>query len=266
MKQLQKQELGLLNPFFAGWEETILWSGLQGHMGHAWVDDGNSPTSARVLVGDFCFLAGRPDLTLIERIDLPISQKFLLLIPRTADWEELIQQVYAGRYQKLTRYAIKKQPDVFDPPKLKAFANSLSGEFELLPINRELYDAAKREAWSADLCSQFSSWAEYERNGLGFAVLHGNELVCGASSYSFYDGGIEIEIDTRKDYRRKGLAQACAARLILECLDRKIYPSWDAANLESVSLAEKLGYHFDHPYRAYEVEFYTACSMQAKDV
>lgn len=266
MKQMLKRELYLLEPLFSGWEETILWSGLQGHMGSAWADDGSSPTSARILVGDFCFFAGRPDLELIKGIELPMSQKFLLMIPRSADWQEMIEQVYTGRCQKLTRYAIKKEPDVFDLSRLKAFANSLPEEFQLLPMNRELYDAAKREEWSADLCSQFSSWPEYERNGLGFVVLHGNELVCGASSYSFYDGGIEIEIDTREDHRRKGLAQACAARLILECLDRKLYPSWDAANLESVSLAEKLGYHFDHSYQAYEVEFHSACPTQRKDV
>ena len=43
------------------------------------------------------------------------------------------------------------------------------------------------------------------------AVLKDGELVAGASSYSTYDKGIEIEIDTREDHRRKGLAYACGA-------------------------------------------------------
>ena len=30
-------------------------------------------------------------------------------------------------------------------------------------------------------------------------------------------------------------------------------PSWDAQNMNSVHLAEKLGYEFDHEYTAYEV-------------
>ena len=33
--------------------------------------------------------------------------------------------------------------------------------------------------------------------------------VSGASSYSALQGGIEIEVDTKKEYRRKGLAFAC---------------------------------------------------------
>jgi len=34
---------------------------------------------------------------------------------------------------------------------------------------------------------------------------------------------------------------------------RSLYPSWDAQNMNSVHLAEKLGYEFDHAYTAYEV-------------
>ena len=91
--------------------------------------------------------------------------------------------------------------------------------------------------------------------GLGVVLLKDGEVVSGASSYSGYIGGIEIEIDTREDYRRKGVAYICGAKLILECLDRKWYQSWDAQNRWSVALAEKLGYHFDHAYVAYEIEW-----------
>jgi hypothetical protein len=33
----------------------------------------------------------------------------------------------------------------------------------------------------------------------------------------------------------------------------RISPRWDAANMESVALAEKLGYHFDKEYQAYSI-------------
>lgn len=88
---------------------------------------------------------------------------------------------------------------------------------------------------------------------LGAVILKDGHPVSGASSYSGYQGGIEIEIDTREDYRRKGLATVCGAKLILECLDRGWYPSWDAQNKWSVALAQKLGYHYDREYTAYEV-------------
>lgn len=34
------------------------------------------------------------------------------------------------------------------------------------------------------------------------------------------------------------------------CIDRCAYPSWDAHNINSVHLAEKLGYEFNHEYVA----------------
>ena len=40
---------------------------------------------------------------------------------------------------------------------------------------------------------------------------------------------------------------------ILQCLEEGLYPSWDAQNMNSVHLAEKLGYEFDHEYTIYEV-------------
>ncbi|MDE7014441.1 MAG: GNAT family N-acetyltransferase, partial [Kineothrix sp.] len=91
---------------------------------------------------------------------------------------------------------------------------------------------------------------------LGVLVKKDGRPVAGASSYTTYRGGIEVEIDTKEEYRRKGLASVCGARLILECLARNIYPSWDAQNKWSVALAEKLGYHFSHTYDAYEIYGY----------
>ena len=79
------------------------------------------------------------------------------------------------------------------------------------------------------------------------------EIVAGISSYSGYHGGIEIEVVTREDYRRKGLACIGGARMLLECEKRGLYPNWDAANKMSVGLAEKLGYHFSHEYYVYKV-------------
>ena len=40
---------------------------------------------------------------------------------------------------------------------------------------------------------------------------------------------------------------------LLQCLEEGLYPSWDAQNMNSVYLAEKLGYEFDHEYTIYEV-------------
>ena len=110
--------------------------------------------------------------------------------------------------------------------------------------------------WAKDLVSQYKDYDTYRGLGLGVVALKDGELVAGASSYSTYNAGIEIEIDTREDHRRKGLAYACGAKLVLECLKKGLYPSWDAQNKWSIALAEKLGYQFSHEYTAYEITEY----------
>lgn len=120
-------------------------------------------------------------------------------------------------------------------------------------IDERLYHLCKTEAWSSDLVSQFSDYKQYRQLGIGAVICKDNLIISGASSYSRYQDGIEIEIDTRKEYRRKGLAYICASRLILECLKYNLYPSWDAHNPASISLAQKLGYHYDHTYTAVEI-------------
>ena len=112
------------------------------------------------------------------------------------------------------------------------------------------------QAWSKDLCGNFRDGDDFVRRGLGIIALQDGIPVAGASSYTIHDGGVEIEIDTRPDQRRKGLALSCGARLILNCLDRGFVPSWDAHNLPSVSLAEKLGYRLRAPYQAYLLNLY----------
>lgn len=236
-------DLERIAPLFAHWDETMVWSCLQGVMGRAvW---NGSRTAAAIISGDFGFLAGEPDEELLRRVPGP------LLVPRTGDWFPLIERVYGVRAVRETRYAILKEPDVFDRAKLARYVASLPTGYVMRQIDRDLVPVLLGAEWSRDFCAAFDSPEDCCRRGLGYVALWNGTPVAGAGSYCVYRGGIEIEIDTREDHRRRGLAAACGARLILECLDRGRYPSWDAHDLRSVALAEKLGYHRGDPYPVY---------------
>ncbi len=241
-------------PLFAGWEETIIWSCLQGIMGKLYADDPVHPTAAMAILGDFTFFSGKPCRELAAFKPEWCTQDFMILIPQHEEWKHMIMQIYAANAKAVLRYATKKEPDVFDRKKLGKIISSLPGEYEMHMIDEPLYHMCKSKLWSADLVSQFQDYETYRRLGLGTAILKNGILVSGASSYSRYQDGIEIEIDTKKEYRRKGLASVCGAKLILECLEHGLYPSWDAQNKCSASLAEKLGYHCSHTYDAIEVQ------------
>lgn len=174
------------------------------------------------------------------------------MVPQNHKWADVIEKCYGEHAKKVTRYAMKKEPDIFKEEKLQQ-AMVISSEYALKIIDEKLFYLCREQAWSRDFVSQYVNYEMYRRLGLGIVALKGNEIISGASSYSSYQNGIEIEIDTKREYRRKGLAYACGAGLILECKKRNLYPSWDAQNLRSVALAKKLGYLFDYEYCAYEI-------------
>lgn len=243
-----------IKEIFGAWDETLIWSCLQGIMGE--LHTNSAEDAAVAILGDFAFYAGKPSEELVRFKPENCEQDFIIMVPQNDAWAKIIEKCYGDKARRVTRYAIKKERDVFDVSKLEQAILSIPKEYELKMLEEPEYGMCRNNSWSNDLVSQYKDYAMYKELGLGVAALKDGELVAGASSYSTYDGGIEIEIDTREGHRRKGLAYACSAKLIMECLKKGLYPSWDAQNKWSVALAEKLGYHVSHEYTAYEIMGY----------
>lgn len=251
--KVDQNHMNHIAPLFAGHTDTLILSCLQGCMGEAWADDVEHPASAQIVLADFCFFGGVPNAELAGNRPPERKSDFVIMIPPTEEWAEVIEQVYGEKTKRVERYAIKKEPGIFDKEKLASFVAQLDPEYEVKLFDEEIFRQTKEQKWARDFTSQFSEYADFAKRGLGAAVCRQGELIAGASSYTVYREGIEIEIVTREDYRRQGLATVCGAKLILACLERGWYPSWDAQNQWSASLAQKLGYHFDKAYPAYEV-------------
>lgn len=245
-----------ISSLFDKWEDTLILSCLQGIMGKIYADDLNNPTSAMAILGDFTFFTGKPDKKLVSYKPDWCTQNFMIMIPQNKGWQDIILQFYGKRAKIVSRYATKKELDIFDKEKLEKAIASLPEQYKLSMIDKHLYQKCRSETWSCDLVSQFPNYETYHNLGIGAVICKNDMIVSGASSYSRYKEGIEIEIDTKEEYRRRGLAYVCGAKLILECLKQNLYPSWDAHNRGSVALAEKLGYHYSHTYTAIEIYNY----------
>lgn len=232
---------------FEGWQETLIYSCLQNVMGKIYVTDLKNPRSAFAFVGCFGFYAGEPDRELV--INKP--EGFVIMIPQNEDWAKLIEESFVSA-KRVIRYAIKKDTK-FDKKLLRRETKKLPAGYELVRIDSELYDKCLMNPVTADFVSSFDSKEHYLEMGRGMVILKDGEIVSGASSYTRYRDGIEIEVDTVEQERRRHLATIACSALILSCLEEGLYPSWDAQNMNSVHLAEKLGYEFDHEYVAYEV-------------
>jgi len=255
--EVHKDKRAVLAPVFSKMEHAMIKAYLQGHMGYAWADDVQKPTCGKIMVGDIAFLAGCPDNPAARELLSVVPSRYrseeMYLIPETPQWDHLIEMIFRERCYKFQRYAFRHDADGFDRNKLAALMASLPEGYTIEPIGQKWYAEIIKHVWSRDLCSHFASAEDYAKRGLGFCVIHDGRVVAGASSYALYDDGIEIQINTWEEHQRKGLAAACGAAPILECLKRGLHPYWDAANMASVRLAEKLGYRLKGPYDTWGV-------------
>lgn len=101
-------------------------------------------------MGDFCFFAGRPNTELVRNISRNDSSDFLLMIPQNEGWSKLIEQAYSNNCKKTLRYAIKKEPGIFDRKRLEDYAGSIPQGYHIKAIDEALYHQTKGEDWSRD--------------------------------------------------------------------------------------------------------------------
>lgn len=242
------ENMKMVENLFSGWNETMILSCLQKIMGKVYVADYVYPRAAMAFAGCFAFLTGEPNEELVR--NKPAD--FVIMTPQNDEWAKLIEKCYKDNAKKVTRYAIKKETR-FDTNLLEKYVGELPEGYSIRFIDGDLYDLCLENDWSEDFVSSFESKEHFLKNGIGVLIFKEDRPVSGASSYSAYEGGIEIEVDTVPEERRKHLATIASASLILECLKRGLYPSWDAQNTWSVALAQKLGYELDHEYIAYEI-------------
>ena len=114
-----------IEALFDGWEDTMIYSCLQGVMGQIYTNSLTQPEAAMAILGDFCFFAGRPERELVLSVFKVCGRNFMILTPRTVEWEKLIEECYGEHAERVVRYAIKKEPEVFDAVRLRRLAAAL---------------------------------------------------------------------------------------------------------------------------------------------
>lgn len=254
IQKLNRKPDPFLTSLFRGWNNTMILSCLEGEMGDAyWTEE---MMSAKLDIGDFCFFGGKVNEELLYHKKREYENQLKILVPQTLEWGRLIEKVYGQKVISYRRYSFKQKEEGFSRKELLRIVNGLNSDFTVTNMEerRDLFDEVSRTSWAEDWISQFLGYEDYRKRGIGTALKYKGELVAGASSYTVYSGGIEIQIDTREDFRNQGLGKACGAALILRCLEQRRCPSWDADNEISARLACSLGYEKDREYTAYRIQ------------
>ncbi len=249
---------------FDGMNDTTIWSCIQGHCGgRVWVDSLEHPRAARAQLGGalagtggFGFIAGDSGSPAAEQLAALWPSGYLgkanVLVPRNESWARVIEAALGEKAHRELRYSTSKTEHHFDVEALRKWSQTLPEGYSIVPMDEAVRPRLLQNSWSRDGAVNLTA-QELERFDVSSVVLYGGEPVSLAGCYSVYDGGVEIEIDTHIDHRRKGLARAAASTLLLRCLERGLQPSWDAANLMSLSLAKSLGFVPTGEYAAYYI-------------
>lgn len=113
--------------------------------------------------------------------------------------------------------------------------------FELYEINAELI-----EKISGNITPYFSwdSTKSFLEKGKGYCIVKGDTVAAWAFSAAVSYWEIDIGIETNSEYRRLGLAEIVAKKMIAYCFEQNKRPVWACHkdNTASRKLAEKLGF------------------------
>ena len=250
-----KRERHVLKNLFQDYDWNYLVEAvLDGTMGVAWANGERDPQVG--VVGypyiRLFVLAGDPAHPAGKGFIAGIDETSALVLP-SPGWVDLLKQSHPDGIVERTRYAFSSES--LDVDRLKKLASQVPAGYDLVPMQlkeaRQL--ANEKSRFSEDHFLNFDSIDQFIKKGFGFCMMKGGEIVCAATTFVVCKRGIEIQINTREEYRGKGLATATAAQLMLYSLEVGLDPSWDAANEISARLAVKLGYSRRGTYMMYVV-------------
>ena len=208
-------------------EEVLVRGAVEGTVGRVWVPKLENSSYCLILVGDYAYLTGLPPkgrLSLELKSQIYQCASHAYLIPQDELWADWIEEEFMGQIRKVSRYALKKSEHHFDMGVLKQYISSIPKGIHMRQLDGPLYRQAFKQPWSHNLCMNFEDENHFIEKGFGYGALKGKELVAGCSACGASEGIVEVQVSTRKDYRRQGLALACSAAFLLECLGKNLIP------------------------------------------
>jgi hypothetical protein len=244
MENVDKPKRKQLSILFQGYRWNYLPAAiLDGKVGEATADNAENPQVAVLALPKIKLFIPGGDASQLA------AQEFMAQLPRVAmlifasdGWEELLKATHPGRFIRTPRFAFTSER--LDTTHLQKLASRIPDGYRLeqMDLNMAKQLAAEKSDFASDHMGNFDSPEDFIARGFGFCVLAGDEIVSAATTFVICEKGIEIQINTREQHRRKGLATNVAARLMLHSLQNGLDPNWDAENTKSARLAEKLGY------------------------
>lgn len=242
MVKIPLEKACILKGLFDSPTDSGTLSCFEGLMGTAYADNELTPKCCGIHLGEYLYIDGNSDCTdFLKEIFEYSTKNNLTIITLNNNIQDFAKSLYGDNCVFTTRYQMSTDIHA-DKNHLLNNIKNLSKDYQLVKIDKELYNQCLKNDWLEYFCKSFKDYNDFSQNAFGYVITKNGKIVSGTSAYSYYSKGYEIIIATSPDYRRQGLALISASAFILDCLDKGKIPHWDAANPRSLALSQKLGY------------------------
>ncbi|TYS16562.1 GNAT family N-acetyltransferase [Rossellomorea vietnamensis] len=244
-----------------------------GNPGRVFVDDLHAPSSGVIWLGSnngFIFFGDEKNQEfnqglndLFSEVVKPeyLKQDFTCFeaIGNHPGWDQTFEEVF-GR--NLTSYKQRVYELHRDQYKKEA-EPGIEPEYKVMKITKEILVSEDTSSYKnidflqGKILDFWISPEKFLDDGVGYSVVHGNEIVSVCFSGVAAGSVHGIDIETLKAHQGKKLAQKAAHFYVRECLENSITPYWDCMeiNSPSVSVAENLGFTNTFNYKWYSTSF-----------
>ncbi len=216
--------------------------------GRIFIDQNDNPQIVMIwtTVG-YYFLFGDPssisDLEsnsqILTQVFIPASQAVgetgFILIPSSPSWNAMIPMLLPDREV----IEIYRLPHVLN---FNSFLQKADWRLKI-PPDFHLQSIDESIALKIGVLASWSSMENFLTNGIGYALLKGEEIATTCVSVFSSSEKVEMDVHTVEEFRRQGLADLICSVFIEKCIQSGKLPNWECFwdNEPSVNLAKKLG-------------------------
>jgi len=166
-------------------------------------------------------------------------------------WNSHIEEVFKYKKLDFCKMFVYRLPDNF-PAADKSYSNIVKVNAALLAKNY-----SNKKFLTDKIESFWGNMESYLKSGFGYAAVE-NDIICGLCFSAFIQDDIcVIDIETVKEYQKRGFGEMSARQLLQECRKRNLKPHWDCMehNKASRKTAEKIGLEYKWEYKCYDFYF-----------
>lgn len=231
------------------YDTVLISSVLNGHSGRMLVDSDTQPRIARLDTGAFTMFGGDPDLK--EVTDLIRYSPIYIVTPENEKWKNIFINEFNDKIKILpfTEYC----SNTVNVERLTEIVDKLPEGYEIKRLDKRLLKKLPENISNEYFLENFNSIDDFIKRGIGFCILNDKKIVSAATSMAASSNAIDIEIETAKNFRGKGLGTTVGAKLVLHCIQNNIKPKWLAANEDSERLALRLGFSKGKYYETFQI-------------